>query len=101
MLLPIDCPFILIKTINTIITYFEQRNPTFLIPTYQGKRGHPPIFHKNFKKNILNLPKNKGLNNLIAQHQAQTFEMEDPGIIQTFNTKKELDNLLKIYKNNS
>lgn len=95
LLLPIDCPFVLARTINSLIEYFYQRNPDILIPTYQGRRGHPPIFHQRIKDDILNLPITQGLNSLFLWHQVQTIETQDPGVIAAFNTPEELKGYLK------
>jgi molybdenum cofactor cytidylyltransferase len=96
MLLPIDCPFILTATIDELVGYFLQKDPALLIPTYQSKRGHPPIFHSKLKNEILSLPVEQGLNSLMLKHQVHTIEInDDPGIIQTFNTKEELEEILK------
>ncbi|MEI7999294.1 MAG: nucleotidyltransferase family protein [Candidatus Omnitrophota bacterium] len=95
MLIPIDFPFIKTTTINALILHFQSQDPTILIPLYQGKRGHPPIFHQKLKKNILDLPKEMGINRLNAENQVQTLEVNDPGIIQTFNTNEELEEILR------
>jgi len=94
MLLPVDCPFIQTKTINAIIRCFLERNPSILIPTYHGKKGHPPILHAQLKNEILDLPKDQGLNSLMARHQTQTIEIDDKGIVQTFNSKEEFDKIV-------
>ena len=96
MLLPIDCPFVSTKTINDLRSTFQQKNPAILMPSYQGKHGHPPVFHQRIKKDILNLSTDKGLNSLFTQYQAQILELDDPGIIQTFNTKEELEKILTL-----
>lgn len=95
MLLPVDCPFILTTTIDELIGYSNQRNPIILIPEYHGKRGHPPIFHAKLKHEILDLNTEKGLNSLMTNHQVQALDINDPGIIQTFNTKEELEEILR------
>ncbi|MBF0489920.1 MAG: nucleotidyltransferase family protein [Candidatus Omnitrophica bacterium] len=96
MLLPIDCPFVLPQTLEALIHYFNEHHPTILIPAYRDKRGHPPIFHNTLKNEILNLDKNKGLNNLISTHQAEVLHLNDSGIIQTFNTREDLEAILRL-----
>ena len=102
MLLPVDCPFVLTDTMDTLIKHFETNKPSLLIPTYQSKKGHPPIFHKKLKPEILKLDVHKGLNHLIAHHPSQLLEINDPGIVWSFNTQEELDKIITgtINKNN-
>ncbi len=95
LLLPVDCPFVLTRTVNGLMEHFHQKNPDILIPVYHGKRGHPPIFHQRMRQDLLNLPADKGINGLSHWHQAQTIETNDPGVIATFNTQKELEGYLK------
>ena len=94
MLLPIDCPFALTQTIDELILCFHRQTPSILIPTYRGRRGHPPIFHQKLKQSILDLPKDQGLNCLITQFPVQSLELNDPGITQSFNTKEDLEKIL-------
>ncbi len=95
MLLPVDYPFVLTKTIDDLISVFKQQTLSILIPAYQGKHGHPPIFHRSLRKDLLDFPSNKGLDSFIRQHQTQMLEVNDPGIIQTFNTSEELKEILR------
>jgi molybdenum cofactor cytidylyltransferase len=90
MFLPVDCPFLLPSTIETLINYFLQNQPNILVPTYCQKKGHPPIFHQKLNNEILSVPLNRGLNSLFAAKTIQTLEINDPGITQTFNTPADL-----------
>jgi len=93
MFLPVDCPLVKPSSISTILDYFKKHNPDILIPTYQNKKGHPPIFHQRLKSKILDLPMDKGLNSLFADHLPQTIEINDSGIIKSFNTPEELEKI--------
>jgi CTP:molybdopterin cytidylyltransferase MocA len=93
MLLPVDCPLVQASSIDKIIEYFNKHQPDILIPTYQGLKGHPPIFHKRLKPKILELPPDAGLNTLFAGHPPQTMEINDPGIVKSFNTREEFQAL--------
>src|SRR5476649_2576875 len=62
MFLPVDCPLVQASSIDQIIHYFKKHDPNILIPSYQNKKGHPPIFHQRLKSTILNLPTGLGLN---------------------------------------
>ena len=95
LLVPVDCPLILTSTVDLLIRHFKQNNPAILIPAYQSKRGHPPVFSASLKAEILTLSSSTGLNSLFAGHAPQTLEINDPGIIQTFNTPAELEAIKK------
>jgi len=89
MFLPVDCPLVKASTIDAVIDHFKKNNPDILIPTYQNKKGHPPIFHQRLKSKVLGLPQDLGLNSLFADHPPQTIEIDDSGIIKSFNTPEE------------
>ena len=93
MFLPVDCPLVQSSSIDRIIEHFKKHAPDILIPTYQNKKGHPPIFHQRLRSNILDLSMDKGLNSLFTDHPPQTIEINDSGIIKSFNTPQELEAL--------
>lgn len=97
MILPVDCPFIQTKTVNTLIAYFLRNKPDILIPKYQNFKGHPPIFKNELGNEILKLDPSKGLNTITQNpiHRLETLDLDDPGITQTFNTPEELEQILK------
>jgi len=90
MFLPVDCPLIQASSIDKIIHYFKKHDPDILVPSYQNKKGHPPIFHQRLKSKVLNLPMDLGLNFLFTNHPPQTIEIDDPGITKNFNTPEDL-----------
>ena len=66
-----------------------------MIPTYGGKKGHPPIFHAQLKKEFLALDNAFGINTLIHQYEKDValVEVDDPGVIKSFNTKLEFEKI--------
>ncbi len=97
MLLPVDFPFIQTKTFNSIINSFLSKAYLITIPTYQGRRGHPPLFSSELKNEILSLPSDMGVNILVHNHDKDIAQItvDDPGIIQSFNTQDEFKQLIK------
>lgn len=93
MFLPVDCPLVQTSSINKIIDHFKEKDPDILIPTYQNKKGHPPFFNQRLRTKIIGLPLNLGLNSLFHDHPPQTIEIDDPGIIKSFNTPQELEQI--------
>ena len=95
MFLPVDCPLIKSSSIDLIIDHFERHDPDILVPSFQNKKGHPPIFHQRLKSKILNLPMDAGLNSLFALYPPQIIDINDPGIIKSFNTPQEFKEIQK------
>lgn len=93
MFLPVDCPLVKASTVNTVIDHFRNKNTDILIPTYQHKKGHPPVFSQRLKSKALDIPNTLGLNSLFADHPPQTIEINDSGIVKSFNTPEELEKI--------
>ena len=100
LLLPVDYPLIRGDTINKLIEFFSENNPLILIPSFEGQRGHPPIFSNSLKGDFLLLDNNSGLNSVAHTHVGQTkiLPVSDRGVIQTFNTQEEFEALKRNIK---
>ncbi len=94
LFLPVDYPLVQTSSIDKIIDHFKKNDPDILVPCYLNKKGHPPIFHQRLKSEVLSLPADLGLNSLFALHPPQTIEIDDPGIIKSFNTPQELEKII-------
>jgi molybdenum cofactor cytidylyltransferase len=91
LLLPVDYPWVLSRTVDVLIQTFREEVPAILIPTYQGRRGHPAIFHSRLRKDILSLNPDEGLNVFARRYPQETAlrEVVDQGVVATFNTEEE------------
>ncbi len=90
---PVDCPFISLTTIATLVNKHEQNLSKNIIPTNQGRKGHPPLLTAEQYKDIFNTPIEHGLNNLLNENNSILVEINDNGILKTFNTPEELKKL--------
>ncbi len=93
MFLPVDCPLVKASSIDDIIHSFKNNSPDVLIPSYKNKKGHPPIFHQRLTPSVLNIPTSQGINSLFTQYPVQTIAINDPGIVQSFNTLEEFESI--------
>lgn len=100
MLLPVDYAFITIKTINYLCDEFLKKLDRIIIPTHSSKKGHPPIFPIEFRDNFLALNHDQGLNTIQRQHADRhlLIDVEDSGVVDSFNTPEELQTQLKAHK---
>jgi len=95
MLWPVDCPWIAASAIEELARTFEKDRPRILVPVFNGRRGHPPVFNASLKKEILDLPVSEGLNALFTRYPPQEMQAKDEGVVKTFNTPQELSNVKK------
>ncbi len=97
LLWPVDCPFIQTETINQLIKNSKTSNALISLPTYLGRRGHPPLFNASLRNELLHLLPSTGINSLYQKYATmiECVPINDPGITQTFNTPEELNALLK------
>jgi molybdenum cofactor cytidylyltransferase len=91
MLLPVDFPLVQTATINLLISQFQSRNASVLIPTYQNKKGHPPVFSRTLRKDFMALKDSEGLNTVAHKHAQEVClcPVPDEGIVLSFNTPEE------------
>lgn len=87
---PIDCPWIQSATAVELIRTSNGNTIDILIPTYQGKNGHPPLIPRSLFEKILRSPLDSRLNHFIKKMPHSHIEINDPGIIKSFNTPEEL-----------
>lgn len=86
-----DMPYIAPATIQAIS---EQLNAgaAIVIPTYQGKRGHPVGFSSKFRDELLTLKGDKGARSIIKRHadEVTLLETDDAGILVDIDTPADL-----------
>jgi molybdenum cofactor cytidylyltransferase len=68
MVTPADHPGIMPEIIAEIAEYAAGHPKTLVIPTYNGRRGHPIILPWNIAAVVRRLPAGAGLNALVHQH---------------------------------
>ena len=93
LLLPVDYPIICADTIDLLIRHFLDNHPPILIPTFEGHKGHPPLFSIDLRDEFLALDNESGLNTIARAHQDETavLPVEDVGVISAFNTLEEFE----------
>ena len=97
LLLPVDHPLIRPQTVDQIIECFLNDPSKIVLPAFEGRKGHPPLFPASLKREFLALDDQIGLNTIAHAHQKETviFPVEDPGVTKSFNTPSELKVLQK------
>jgi molybdenum cofactor cytidylyltransferase len=73
-----DQPGISKEILNQLVHEFKrtQSKKSIVLPTYHGSRGHPVLFHIQYKKEALKLKGDVGCRQILEEHPEDILEME-------------------------
>ena len=88
-----DQPFISCQTINRLLAEYKSHDKGIVIPSYQGKRGHPVIISLSYKNELLLIAGDIGAREIIWRHPHDVFEVEvdAPEIAIDIDTQEEYE----------
>jgi molybdenum cofactor cytidylyltransferase len=83
MLAVCDQPRLKRETVETLIEKFEQARHKILIPSYNGRQGHPPLLRAEYAKEILAMDASMTLKHFYAKHADDIARLvvEDEGVL--------------------
>jgi molybdenum cofactor cytidylyltransferase len=83
-----DQPFLKTRTINVLIRTFDQGRGGIIIPSFQGERGHPIIFDRIYKKELLDLKGDVGGRSIIERHpeDLRVVSIKSEGVVKDVDT---------------
>ncbi|WP_457980271.1 nucleotidyltransferase family protein [Ectopseudomonas composti] len=88
-----DMPHIRRDTLETLLAYASADN--IVLPSYQGKRGHPVLFGRDFWPQLAALSGDAGAKPVLQQNPEamRIVELDDPGILQDVDTQQDWQSL--------
>jgi len=91
LLCPADSPGITAGLVARVLELALKEPEAIVIPTFQGKRGHPVAMPWSIAQEIPKLPEGVGVNALIKQHSGIIVEIveEEPGAILDLDTPED------------
>jgi molybdenum cofactor cytidylyltransferase len=91
-----DQPLVNSQTVKQLIAEFSNHDKGIVIPTYQGKRGHPVIFATKYKPELLELKGDIGAREIIKNHPDDTLEVavDSESIISDIDTREDYQSQL-------
>jgi molybdenum cofactor cytidylyltransferase len=95
ILAPADHPLLAPEVLDDLIARWLQSDCLILAPAHQGKRGHPVFFRWSLAAEVLELPKDRGLNALVQRHAQQVVDLPiaDPGVLLDLDTPADYERL--------
>ncbi|ALN20396.1 nucleotidyltransferase family protein [Ectopseudomonas mendocina] len=88
-----DMPSIHRDSLETLIA--QSSANTIALPSYQGKRGHPVLFGRDFWPQLTMLSGDAGAKPVLQQNPnaVRIVELDDPGVLQDIDTPADLSQL--------
>jgi CTP:molybdopterin cytidylyltransferase MocA len=94
---PVDFPRIQVATVRTVIDAFRQSRAPVVVPTYDGKHGHPTLFARSVWPELLAEPLPEGARTVVHAHRGDLLEVtvDDAGILLDVDTPEDYTRLMK------
>ena len=95
LLLPVDYPLLQKDTVDQLIDHFTEHSPLILVPVFDDRKGHPPLFSRRLRTEMLALENSQGINSIEHAHSQETvlLPVNDPGVLRAFNTQDEFEEI--------
>ena len=99
--LPMDIPLVRPRTIRDMLKAYPRTGKHILYPTFQGRRGHPPLIATTFAEEIRLWNGEGGLRSFLGQYESQSMEVEvaDEYILRDVDTAADYQELVLRYPN--
>jgi molybdenum cofactor cytidylyltransferase len=99
-ILPVDIPLVKPTTIRGLIAASKENPGRIIYPTYEDKRGHPPLLPDSLIPALLGRHKSGGLKAVLKEHETLALEVpvKDSFILEDIDTPEDYQNLLKHYR---
>lgn len=96
MIWPVDHPAVSASTVRVLTELFLLSEAPIVLPGYRGRRGHPAIFRRDLFEEILALPPDTGLKEVVFRHEREIalVETEEPGVTEDIDTIEDYRRLL-------
>ena len=85
-----DMPAVTPATVSLLCRAFETAEPPAMAaPVHAGRRGHPVLFGRAFREELLDLSGDTGARRLFARHPGRVVEVavDDPGVLADVDTE--------------
>lgn len=87
----VDGPFITADIVNRVVATFRETGAAIVIPTFEGKRGHPSLFARALFGPLRSAPPEEGARHVVYANEDRTVEVEIPekAVVTGINTPED------------
>jgi CTP:molybdopterin cytidylyltransferase MocA len=93
----VDHPAVSADVIRGLTAAFQESHPPVVIPTHQGKGGHPVLISRQLFEELKSFGPEQGADAVIRKYRKATefVEVSDPGILIDVDSPEDYGNLCK------
>jgi CTP:molybdopterin cytidylyltransferase MocA len=101
ILCPVDHPLVSTRLVSDLVARFYESGKAIVLPTYNGRRGHPVVFSSSLYGELLAAPFDKGARAVVWAHAADVLEVPtgEEGVVLNINDPDMLKHLTDLEKN--
>ena len=87
VLCPVDHPLVSARLVGELVERFYENKKAIVLPTYNGRRGHPVIFSTAMFGALLAAPAEQGARSVVWAHAADVLEVptDEEGVVLNLN----------------
>ena len=87
VLCPVDHPLVSVRLVSDLIEHFYAKERAIVLPTYNGRRGHPAIFSRTLFAELLAAPESEGARAVVWAHADDIWEVptDEEGVVLNLN----------------
>jgi CTP:molybdopterin cytidylyltransferase MocA len=88
---PVDHPLFSPETVRALMAAFTTHTPPVTLPSFEGWRGHPVLFHRDLFGELLEEDLPEGARTVVRRYLAERVQVpvEDPGILADIDTPED------------
>lgn len=100
-LMPVDIPLVRTATVNRLLAFADENPGHIIYPTFNSRRGHPPVIPTELSDEIVGWQENSGLNAILAGHYdlQLEFPVADGTILRDADNRDDFTGLLERFEN--
>jgi len=97
LLLPVDHPRVSARLVDSLIDRFLSAQAPIVVPTFNGRRGHPVLFGRALFGELLHAPEAVGARQVVWDHASEVLEVpaDEPHVLEDVDTQADYRRLIE------
>jgi molybdenum cofactor cytidylyltransferase len=94
---PVDRPHVPVAVVAALVDAFRRTGGPIVVPTFQGRRGHPVLFARSTFAELLDAPDDQGARAVVRKDPGRVTEVpvSDSAVLEDLNTPDDYKALLR------